>query len=196
MMCDAPWAPIIHKGVGTPLSSSLCSWVRLIHLCTSNQAMRSHPCWWHITQRVYHGWMDENWHTSCYCRRWHIMYHELQPFIQVISPLSIHQWMHLWVCFTIIHTTRARASYPYWLRNTPRMNHGWMDENLGTLLAPAWDGVWCTMSSNHQCRHWHPSQFISGYMGEVDTQLYKQPSKGILSILATQHSKDGPAWIK
>ena len=113
-----------------------------------------------------------------------------------LDTLSIHHYcVHGWGWFTIVQLTRTRGSYQYWSHNTPRMEqHGWMKTN--TLLALAWDGGWYTMSYNHQCKYWYPSQFICGCMGWVDRQLYTQPSKGITSILVTQHSKVGPLWMK
>ena len=50
--------------------------------------------------------MKENWHTSCSCLGWCVMYHELQPSMQTLSPLSIHQWVHWWGWYTIVHTTK------------------------------------------------------------------------------------------
>jgi hypothetical protein len=32
-------------------------------------------------------------------------------------------------------------------------------------------------------------------MDEVDKLLYKQPNKGIISILVTQYPKDEPSWM-
>ena len=49
---------------------------------------------------------------------------------------------------------------------------GWM--KIGVLSSSALDGVWCTMSSNHTYRSWHPSQFINVFMGEVGLPLYRQ----------------------
>ena len=72
--------------------------------------------------------------------------------------------------------------------------YGWM--KTGTLSSSALDGVWCTMSSNHPYRCWYPCQSINGCMSEADTTFYKQPRKGIISILATQHPKDGWTWRK
>ena len=40
MMCDVPWAPTIYTCVDIHLNSSMDAWVRLIHLCTSNQTRR------------------------------------------------------------------------------------------------------------------------------------------------------------
>ena len=70
----------------------------------------------------------------------------------------------------------------------------WM--KTGVLSSSALDGIWCTMSFNHPYRCWHPCQSINECMDEVDTPLYRQPSKGIASILATQHPKDGRTWRK
>ena len=66
----------------------------------------------------------------------------------------------------------------------------WM--KTGALSSSTLDGIWCTMNSNHPCMCWYPCQSINECMGEVDTPLYKQPSKGITSILATQHPHDIP----
>ena len=173
MVCNVPWALIIHTSVGTPLNSPMCSWVRSIHHCTRYQARGSHPYWSHNTPRMYHVWMDGNWHTSCS----YLVYCVVQVDVTSCSyshtdlntPLSSSMWS--WVRL-ICHCTinQSRESCPYWSHNTPRMDqHRWMKTDI--LLALAWDGVWCTMSSNYPCRHWHPSQFISGYMGGDDTQL-------------------------
>ena len=62
----------------------------------------------------------------------------------------------------------------------------------GALSSYTLDGIWCTISPNHPCICWHPCQSINECMGEVDTPLYKQPSNGITSILATQHPHDIP----
>ena len=64
------------------------------------------------------------------------------------------------------------------------------------LSSSAFDGIWCTISSNYPYMCWHPCQSINECMGEVGTPLYKQPSKGTTSILATQHPKDGRTWKK
>ena len=57
MICDVPWAPTIHTSVDTPFNPSVCTWVRLIHHCTSNKARGSHPYWPHNTPRMdQHGW--------------------------------------------------------------------------------------------------------------------------------------------
>ena len=70
-------------------------------------------------------WRKENWLTFSLCLGWCVMmYHDIQPFIEVLTPLSTHQWVH---------------------------------------------------------------------MCEVDTLLYKQPSKGITYILASYYFKDGLA---
>ena len=155
--------------------------------------------------------------------------------------------MSAWVRL-INHQTRG--SYTYWPHNTPRLDQrGWktkrctfcsaldsmwctmnsnrpyrcwhhsqstnvfMDEvdtplykqpskgitkhgqNIGTFLASVLDSVWCNMSSNHPYRSWNPYQFIIMFMGEVDTPLHKQQSKGITYILATQYSKDIIPWV-
>ena len=90
MVCGVPWAPTINADFGTTLNPSKGTWMMLIHHCISNQARGSHPYWPHNTKRIYHGWMDENWGTSCSCLGWCVMYHELQPSIHVLTPLSIH----------------------------------------------------------------------------------------------------------
>ena len=64
MVCDEPQAPTIRTGVNTPASLSMGAYVRLVYHCTSNRARGSHPYWPHNTQKVYHGWMYENWGTS------------------------------------------------------------------------------------------------------------------------------------
>ena len=64
--------------------------------------------------------------------------------------------------------------------------HGWKNSGTRLDLVPGCI-VWYNMNYNHQYRCWYPSQFINGCMWEIDTPLYNQQSKGVISILATQH---------
>ena len=121
------------------------------------------------------------------------------PTIHIGVDTPVNPSMDAWVML-ILHCTskQARGSHPYWPHNTQRMDeHG--GKKTGTLLASALDCVWCTMQFNHPYRCWHPSQFTNGGMGEVDSiPLYKQPRKGVTSILPTQHTNDRPCmdWWK
>ena len=109
MVCDVRWDPTIHTGVGIPLNSSMCSCVRLIHYCRTNQSRESHPYWPHNTTKMAHMWMNENWHTYCSCIGWCVMYHELQPLMQALAPLSIYLWVHGWGWYTTTQSTKQRG---------------------------------------------------------------------------------------
>ena len=104
---DLPWAPTIHTSVDTPLNPSIYSWVRLVHHCTSNQSKGIISIL--VTQYSKDGpWVD-GWklgHTSCSCLGWCVMHHELQPSMQALTPLSIHQWVHGWGWYTIVQATK------------------------------------------------------------------------------------------
>ena len=50
--------------------------------------------------------MDKNWGTFSLFLWWCVMYNDLQPSIYVLTPLSIHQWIHGWDNTT----SKARAS--------------------------------------------------------------------------------------
>ena len=94
-----------------------------------------------------------------------------------------------------LHKQSNRGSYPTGHTSHKGYSMGrWM--KTGVISSPALDGVWCTIRSNHLYMCWHPSPFISRCMGGVDKLLYNQSSKGVTSILATQHSKDGPLRMK
>ena len=57
MVCDVPWAPIIHTYVDTPLNPYMGAWVGLIHHYTSNKARGWHIYWLHDPQMMdWHGW--------------------------------------------------------------------------------------------------------------------------------------------
>jgi len=142
--------------------------------------------------------MDENWHISCPCFGWCVMYRycELQPSIYDIyadTPLSIHQWMHGLYLYTIVQATK-QWDHIHTGHTIPKgyTMGRWM--KTGALSSSALDDVWCTMRFNYTYRYWHHSQFINTFMDEVDTPLYQQPSNRVASILPTQHSKDGSTW--
>ena len=56
--------------------------------------------------KMAHRWMNENRHTSCSCMGWCVMYHELQPSMQALAPLSIYLWVHVWGWYTIAQVTK------------------------------------------------------------------------------------------
>ena len=163
--------------------------VGLIHHCTSNQTKGSHPYWLNISPTMDpHGW--EITGTFSLWIGWCVMYNKIQPSIHtsVDTPLK----SYFGACMGLLYhctSNQARESHSYWPHITPRMDqHGW--KKTGTLLDTILDSVWCIMGSNHPYKYWHPSQFINGYLGEVDPPLYKQPSKGVTSILTTNYPKD------
>ena len=50
--------------------------------------------------------------------------------------------------------------------------------------------VWCTMRFNYIYRCLYPTQFINGYLYDIDTPFHKQQNKGVTFTLTTQHSDD------
>ena len=74
IVCDAPWGPIIHTYVDTPLNSSMDACVRLFHYCTINKA-RDHihtghtsskgckMCGWIKTGALSPSALDGGWYT-------------------------------------------------------------------------------------------------------------------------------------
>ena len=107
MVCGVSWAPTIHTGIGTPVNSSMSVWVRWMHHCTSNQARESHPYWSQNTPRMDQcGWKNTDINTSYFHLRRCVIYHALHPSIQVLTPLSIHQWVPEWGGCTIAQTTK------------------------------------------------------------------------------------------
>ena len=110
-----------------------------------------------------------------------------------LSPLSIHQYVHVWGWYTITQATKQGDHINTGHTILQRCTMGrWM--KTGTRLSLALDIVWYTISSNNPYICFHPSQFINGCMDEFGSPLYKQPNKGITYILATQHPKDVP-WV-
>ena len=88
LVCNLPWAPTIHTGVASSLNSSTGVYVRLIHYCTSKQTRELYSYWPYNAQRMYYGWMDENWGTFILCLGWCVVYHDLQPSMQGLTPLN------------------------------------------------------------------------------------------------------------
>ena len=123
-----------------------------------------------------------------------MMYHELQPSIQVLTPLLIHWSDNRWVWYTIVQAAKQLDHiYTGHITIQGCTIDRWM--KTGTFLALALDGVWCTVivSSNHPYMIYMltpHSQFINGCTVYTYTPLYKQQSNGITSILATQYPKD------
>ena len=111
----------------------------------------------------------------------------------MLTPLSIHQWMHGWGWSTIVQAIK-QGDHIHTGHISPKGCYmgRWMKSRA--LSSSTLDGVWYTTSSNHPYRCYHHSQFVNGWMYEVDLPLYKQPSKGIISILTTQHPNDIP-WV-
>ena len=170
------------------------AYMGLIYHCISNNTRVLYPYWPHNTPRIdQHGWkkngtllasaLDGVW-CSMSSNHPYMCWHTFNR--------SAGTWVGL------IHhhiSSQAMGSYLYWPYNTPKMDqHGWM--KTGTLLSSVLDGVWCTISSNHPYKCWHPSQFIHMLMYGVDTPLQKQPSNGVTSILTTWYSKDGSLCMK
>ena len=192
MVCGVQWAPTINIDIDTTLNSSMDACVRLIHHYTGKQTRGSHPYWSYIPKNVpwVDGWKLGHFHPL----PWMVYDVPWAPTIHTCVDTPVNPSMSAWV--RLIHhciSNQARGSHPYWPHNTQRMDeHG--GKKTGTFSAFAFDGVWCTMSSNHMYRFWHPYQSINGYMNKVDTPLHKQPSKRITSILATQHPNDIP-WV-
>ena len=170
MVCDVPWAPTICTDFDTHLKPSMGTWMRLIHHYTSNQTMGSHPYRPHKTKTIYHGWMDENWGTSCSCLGWYAIYNELQPSIQVLTPLSIHLWMHVWGWVTIVQETKQRVTY---LLATQHPNDvPWVDGwKLGHFHPLPWMVCGVPWAPTSPYMFWQPYQSINGCMGKSDTLL-------------------------
>ena len=147
--------------VNTPLHKKPSNGITSI-LATHTPRMDQHG--WKTTSTLSSYASDEVWCT---------MYHELQPCIQVVAPLSIHPCVNEWGWHTIIQATNQwdHIHTGHIMLQLQGCNMGgW--KKTGTHLALAWDGMWCTMSFNHPYRDWHPSQFINGCMGEVGRSLY------------------------
>ena len=127
--------------------------------------------------------LDDVWYTmisNSQYRYWHLSQFINGCMSEVDTPL--HRQTHKGITSILVIHTKG-FSMGRWMKT-------------GALSSSTLDGVWCTMSSNYPYRCWNRCQSIFGYMGEVDTPLYKQPNKGITSILVTQHPKDGWTWRK
>ena len=146
----------------------------LIHHCASNQTRGSHPYWPHNTQIMYHGpWVDGRKLGYFHPLHWMVCDLPWSPTINAGVDTSLNPPTGAHVRLIQHYTSnKARGSHPYWTHNTQRMDQlGW--NKTGTPPALALIGVWCTMSSNHQYRFWHPCQSINVFMCEVDTPLYR-----------------------
>ena len=159
---------------------------------TCNQARGSHPYWLHNTPRMdHHEWKKtDTLLASALDGVWCTM---SSHYPYTLSPLSIHQYVHVWGWYTITQATKQGDHINTGHTILQRCTMGrWM--KTGTRLSLALDIVWYTISSNNPYICFHPSQFINGCMDEFGSPLYKQPNKGITYILATQHPKDVP-WV-
>ena len=118
--------------------------------------------------------MDENLHHFSLCIRWCVIYHDIQPFVHILMPLSIHQWVHGLVWYTTVQATKQGDNIH---TDHIKFQGCAMGRCLKILtrFASLLGYVWWIMSSNHPYTYWHPSQFINMCMLEVYATLYMQP---------------------
>ena len=82
------------------------------------------------------------------CIVWCMMYHDLQSFILIFAPLSIYQWVYVWVWYIIVQATN-QGDHIKTDHTTPQgyAMGRWMKTVI--LLTFVLVGVQWTISSNH-----------------------------------------------
>ena len=97
------------------------------------------------------------------------MYYAIQLSIQVLTPLSGHEWMHVWPWSTITQVTKQGGCI-HTSHTTPKgcLVCTWVKTEA--LLSSALDGIWCNMSPNYPYRCWHPPQLINVHTGHTTPQ--------------------------